>query len=71
MKLKFASFYLARDALSDEIMFLPMSNFSDFGQKPWTIVHALIFGSPKKVWWKVFHLNRYAKGNLMKLISAA
>ena len=28
--------------------FLPGSKFSDFGRKPWTIVHGFIFGSPKK-----------------------
>ena len=28
--------------------FLPKLKFSDFGQKPWTIVHGLTFGSPKK-----------------------
>ena len=28
--------------------FPPKSKFSDFGRKPWTISHGLIFGSPKK-----------------------
>ena len=29
--------------------FWPKSKFSDFDQKPWTIVHGFIFWSPKKV----------------------
>ena len=37
-KLKFAPFCSSCDALSNEILFLPNSKFSDFGQKPWTII---------------------------------
>ena len=53
------------------VSFLPKLKFSDFGQKPWTIVHGFFFGSPEKVLRKVCHLNRYEKVNLMKLVSAA
>ena len=62
MKLKFAPFCSSRDALSDGIL---------FHQKPWTIVHGFIFGSPKKVLIIVCHLNRYKERNLMAFISAA
>ena len=45
--------------------------FSVFGQKPWTIVHGLIFEGPKKVQRKVYqskgNVNRY----LMALVSVA
>ena len=49
--------------------FLPKSKFSDFGQKPWTIVHGLIFGSRKKVVRKVCHSKGNEKRNLMALVS--
>ena len=48
MKLKFMPFCSSRDALSDEIIFLPKSKFSDFGQKPWTIVHGFFFWKSEK-----------------------
>ena len=51
--------------------FLPESKFSDFGQKPWTITHGLIFVSPKKVLGKVCYLIGNEKRNLMALVSAA
>ena len=47
------------------------SNFSVFCQKPWTIVHGLIFRSPKKVWRKVCHPKVIEKRNLMALVSVA
>ena len=47
------------------------TNISDFGRKPWTIVHGLIFGSPKKVLRKVCHLKGNEKRNLMALVSVA
>ena len=71
MKLKFAAFCSSFDALSDGILFLTMSNFSDFGQKPWTIIHGLIFGSPKKVLRKECHSKESKKGNLLTLVSVA
>ena len=51
--------------------FLPKSKSSDFGQKPWTIVHGFVFGSPKKVVRKVCHSIVNEKRNLMALVSAA
>ena len=51
--------------------FLRKSNFSDFGQKPWTIVHGFIFGSRKKVVRKVYHLKGNGKRNPMTLVSVA
>ena len=44
---------------------------SNFGQKPWTIVHGLISASPKKVVRKVYHPIGNEKRNLMALISVA
>ena len=38
MKLKFALFFSSSDALLDRILFLPVSKFSESGQKPWTII---------------------------------
>ena len=70
MKLKFAPFCSSRDALSDGILFLPKSKFSDFGKKPWTITHGFVFRSPKNVLRKVYHLNGYEKRNLMTFVSA-
>ena len=71
MRLKLAPFCSYKDALSDGILFLPMSNFSDFGQKPWTITHGLILASPKKVLRKLCHLKENEKRNLMALVSVA
>ena len=51
--------------------FLPKSKFSDFGRKPWTIVHGFIFAVPKKVLRKVYHLNGNEERNLMALVSVA
>ena len=42
-----------------------------FWPKPWTIVHGLIFGSPKKVLIKVYHSNGNEKRDLMALVSVA
>ena len=47
------------------------SKFSDFGQKPWTIVHGFVSGSPKNVSRKVCHSIVNEKRNLMALVSAA
>ena len=48
MKLKFAPFCSSRNALSDGILFLLKSKFSDFGQKPWTITHGFFFWESEK-----------------------
>ena len=53
------------------VSFLAKVKFSDFGQKPWTIVHGFIFRSPKKVLRKVYHSIVNVKRNLMALVSAA
>ena len=45
--------------------------FSDFGQKPWTIVHGVFLASRKKVVRKVYHLKVNEKRNLMALVSVA
>ena len=70
MELKFVPFCSSRDALSDGIIFLPKSKFSDFGQKPWT-THGFFSGSPKTVLRKVYHLTGNEKRNLMALVSVA
>ena len=71
MELKFAPFCSSLDARSDGILFLTKSKFSDFGQKPWTITHGLIFWSPKKVVRKVYHSKECEKRNLLTLVSVA
>ena len=52
---------------------IPMtkSKFSISGQKPWTIVHGLIFARLKKVLRKVCHSKGNEKINLMALVSVA
>ena len=53
------------------VSFFEKSNVSDFGQKPWTIVHGLISGRPKNFLRKVCHSNGNGERNLMALVSAA
>ena len=50
--------------------FWPKSKFSDFGRKPWTVVHGFDFASPKKVLRKGYHRKWHLKGNRMVQISA-
>ena len=53
------------------VSFLAEVKFSISGQKPWTIVHGFIFGSPKKGLSKIWHSVVNEKRNLMALVSAA
>ena len=71
MKVKFVPFCSSRGTLSVGILFGQTRKFSDFGRKPWTIVHGFIFAGPKKVLRKVYHLNGNEKTNLMALVSVA
>ena len=49
--------------------FLPKSKFSFSGRKPWTIVHGLIFGSPKKFRRKGYHWKGHLRRSRMAQIS--
>ena len=72
MELKFVPFCSSCEALSfGTFYFLLNSKFSDFGKKPWTIVHGFIFGSRKIVLRKVCQSKGNEKRKLIALVSVA
>ena len=70
MKLKFAPICSSRDALSDGIFFAEVKIFC-FWEKTMDYNPWFDFGSPRKVFIKVYHLNGNEKRNLMTLVLAA
>ena len=50
------------------VSFLTNSKFSVSSEKPWTIVHGLIFVSPKKVLRELCHSKGIEKRSLMALV---